>query len=612
MCAINGITTNDKTRVLEMNAVTAHRGPDASGCFATDKVTLGHNRLSIIDTSEIANQPMFSPDRRFALVFNGEIYNFKELRSELRSRWDFKTNSDSEVLLAGYACWGEKVLSRLRGIFAFALWDKESGELLLVRDQMGVKPLYYATEDGNLLFSSEMAGIVRGLSKTASVSETALAYYFSLNYIPSPETLLKNVYKLRPGHLLKYQDGNIKLERYWQPKRPADKKTKSGSSLYSTIDQVIKRQLVADRPVGLLLSGGLDSSIVLHHASRYLEQVKTFSVDFEMLPGAEAEESKFNSDASLAKRTADIYGAEHTTFTLSLQEVAESFIDIVEKLDEPIANASAISRFFLSKKVREVGVVVAFGGDGGDDLFGGYTRQKLAAVANYYQKLPGLARGLLGTSNANFRKLNTPFGAPMHMRLMALSGSQYAKLLKHRDIDSVVEDFFNKRYKEAAVQGLPAVDQFMRVDRESWLADESLAETDRTSMANGLEVRVPLLDLDLVNYSDLRYANEKFKPWSTKHVLRQAYKVHLPDYLFNQPKRGWLSPGAKWLRQPGVTKLAREVLSPGYYQGLEKYVDWNEVQILLDEHLEKRAYHLFPIWNLLILQIWARKQELIL
>lgn len=610
MCAINGITTEDRDAVLLMNKATAHRGPDATGCFVSENMTMGHNRLSIIDVSESANQPMYSPDGRLVLVFNGEIYNFKELRSELKDGWEFKTNSDSEVILAGFSKWGDGLLNRLRGIFAFAIWDKSSKELMLVRDQMGVKPLYYALAGNHLLFSSELGGITAGLKTTAQVSSTSLAYYLSLNYIPSPATLVDDVYKLRPGHWLKYKEGSVKVERYWYPEKPEKKRGYQNVDLPSVIDSVVKRQLVSDRPVGLFLSGGLDSSIVLHHATKHVDQVRTFSIDFEMVAGSEAEAGKFNSDAALAEQTADFYKAKHTKFTLELDEFEKSFLSIVESLDEPIANASAISRYILSKKVREEGVVVALGGDGGDDLFGGYTRQKLAAIASIYQAAPKVVRAILESRIDNCRKLGTEFGAPMHMRLMSLKSSRYGNLLRLDNIDDVVKKLFAERYSELSHMNLPVVDQFMRVDRETWLADESLAETDRTSMANSLEVRVPLLDLDLVAASDKLYADQKFKPWSTKQILRQAYRRHLPDYLFNQPKRGWLSPGAKWLRQPAISKLAKEVLSAGYYKGLDRYVDFDEAQRLLSDHINNNSYHLFPIWNLVILQIWARKQGL--
>jgi len=340
--------------------------------------------------------------------------------------------------------------------------------------------------------------------------------------------------------------------------------------------------------------------------------VRTFSVDFEMVKGAETEAAKFNSDAKLAARTASVYGASHTTFTLSLEHVREAFDKALSSLDEPIANPTSISQYLLSNWVREQGVVVALGGDGGDELFGGYTRHRHALGASYFQKLPSFMQQGIGQVHAQTKKLATPFGAPFHMQVLFLKPDKYKDLFKTGSFAERVRLLFEARYADASIAKLHPVDQFMRVDRETWLADESLARTDRTSMAFGVETRVPLLDIDIVHFADSIHSDQKFRPWANKKILRDAYKSHLPAYLFSQPKRGWVSPGAKWLRDPVIRPYVKEVLSENYYSGLSSMLNWSVLADMMTHHCDGGGYHLYPLWNILQLQVWARKYSITL
>jgi asparagine synthase (glutamine-hydrolysing) len=358
----------------------------------------------------------------------------------------------------------------------------------------------------------------------------------------------------------------------------------------------------------VFLSGGLDSTIVLHHATQALPTLETFSVDFEMVQGAQAEAAKFNSDARLALQTSKHYGTKHTTFTISLPEVRTILDTALSSVDEPIANPTVVSQYLLSKWVRERGVVVALGGDGGDELFGGYTRHRIVLGAHYFQQLPKSVQKGVESLWPQTKKLAIPLGTRMHMQLMSLKPDQYQSIVGLKDIERDVATFFDARYRDIPVT-LSPVDQFMRVDRESWLADESLARTDRTSMAFGVEARVPLLDIDLVSYADSIGATKKFTPWSNKKILRDAYKGFLPAHVYNQPKRGWISPGAKWFRDPAILAYATEVFSKDYYDGLSEIVDWENVRSMLTDHYEG-GYHLYPLWNLLQLQVWAKKYEI--
>ena len=492
--------------------------------------------------------------------------------------------------------------------FVFGIFDAQENSLLLARDHMGVKPLYYAIKDGVLYFSSELGGIINATGYR-TLSQQSFSYYISLNYVPSPHTLVEGILKLEPAHLLLFKEKKAHIERYWSPGAPVYK-SRPASELHAVIKDGVKRQLVSDRPLGVFLSGGLDSSIVLHHAAQEMPQVRTFSVDFEMVTGAESEADKFNSDAQLAQRTAAVYGADHTTFTLSLDDVREALPQALLALDEPIANPTSVAQYLLSKWVKEKGVVVALGGDGGDELFGGYTRHRIALGASYFQSLPSVLQKGIGKAYPQSKKLSLPFGSPFHMQVLSLKGGKYANLFSNMNMEQSVKDFFDSKYHEDTVQGVGPIDQFMRVDRETWLCDESLARTDRTSMAFGVEGRVPLLDIDVVDFADSIFGQNKFKPWSNKKILRDAYKGHLPEYLFTQPKRGWISPGSKWLRDPVIKKYAEEVLSIGYYSGLNSLYNWQAVQKQLSDHVEHSGYYLYPLWNILQLQVWARKYQI--
>ena len=588
-------------------AVTTHRGPDGSGTYVTDSVSLGHNRLAIIDLSEKAAQPMISKDGRYVITYNGELYNYRELKRELKSSHQFSTESDTEVLLAAYALWGERMLPRLHGIFALAIWDTKEQSLLLVRDHMGVKPLYYASEGTDLVFSSELSALIN--QSRNNLDPRSLSLFLEMAFVPGPLTLIQGVKKLPAGHLLRWTAGRVEIEEYHPLFSGDDEET--GSDLYQVIDSAVERQLVADRPLGIFLSGGLDSSIVLHHMSQHSPSIRSFSVDFEMVPGAETESDKFNTDAALAARTAEVYGAKHTTFSISIGDIRSSLETAYQMLDEPNANPTGLSQYLLSQWVRESGVVVALGGDGGDELFGGYTRHRAMMAAYLFQRLPDALQTLLHPLHPRFSKLSIPFQTPLHLSLMALEESLINGITKpNLSAMANCKTYFDTLYRTVPADMHP-LEAFMWADRRTWLADESLLRTDRSSMAHGLELRVPLLDMDVVRLSHTISVYQKTSPWQGKKILRQVYRDHLPAYLFNQPKRGWISPGAKWLRDPVINAFVTEVFSSAYYDGLDQLFDWPALQRMLREHTAGDGYYRQPLWNVLALQIWAKKHNLV-
>ena len=609
MCAINGITTENRELVALMNEVTKHRGPDGSEIWTGEGITLGHNRLAIIDLSNRALQPMTSASGRNSIVFNGEIYNYRELRAEL-STYNFTTESDTEVLLAAYETWGVHMLPRLRGMFAFGIWDKEKETLFLARDHMGVKPLYYTVEDGVLTFSSELPAVLKG-KKEKILDEESVAFYLTMEYVPSPRTLVKDVFKVPAGHMLTFSKGVTKIESYYNPS--FEKKSITHHELYECIDTAVKREMVSDRPIGTYLSGGFDSSIVAHHMTKHATQVKTYSVDFEAVLGEEAEAQKFNADARLAEKTANIFGTEHKTFTVSLDTVHSVLEYACAHANEPVANSTAITQFLLSDFVRKDDTVVVLGGDGGDELFGGYTRHRIMMGAYMYQQLPKVLQSIGGKLSPRVAKLSTPFFTPLHRALMVKDEKKIAPFLKTPlASNDLVSAYFDERYTHVVYpKGTHPLDVFMRVDRATWLPDECFIRSDYASMAHGLELRVPFVDLDLVRLADSISIWKKTLPHEGKRIIRAAYKKVLPPHLYAEPKRGWLSPAAKWFRDPKIGSFARHVFSSEYYNGLDTLFAWENVQNLLDDHIQKRGYYLYPLWNILVLQIWAREHGVV-
>lgn len=605
MCGINGVNQINEPLLAAMNLATAHRGPDGHSVSVAGNTTFGHNRLAIIDLSNRSNQPMTSNDGRYVIVFNGEIYNYRELRHELESRYTFKTEGDTEVLLAAYSAWGEAMLARLRGIFAFAILDTHDNSLLLARDHAGVKPLYYAIDGTRLVFSSELKGLIAAGYTT--LSRDMVALYLSMQYVPSPYTLINGVKKLQPGEVLRYKNGTVEYAVHSVPPLPKSEVR----STQDIIADAVKHQLISDRSVGLFLSGGLDSSIILHHAAQELADVRTFSLAFELDDTSVENAAKFNFDAETAAHTAKHYGTKHTAYTLTHKEVAENIEVVLGALDEPVANPTALTKYMLSQWVRDDDIVVALGGDGGDEVFKGYPRYRWALGAEYFQKLPASLQSLVGMVYPRAKKLTIPLGPGFHAALVTNSRN-YPALIRHDfDVRQFVRNLMAEKYQTYAAE-LTGVRAFMAADRHLWLPDESLHTSDRASMAHGLEYRVPFLDQLVMAHAETIPLQEHVSFRTGKKVLRHAYRDLLPEHLFVRRKRGWLSPAAKWYRNPLIQERMRAVMSNTYSDRLSDMIDWSEANRLLSDHVAGRTYAVNPLWNLLQLQIWVAAQGLLL
>ena len=607
MCAINGFNFSDEELLNRMNIITSHRGPDGKGAFYDGGISLGHNRLSIIDISESASQPMLSSDGRFAIVFNGEIYNFKELKKELEGEYNFKTKSDTEVILAAYSKWGKDCLNKLNGMFAFAVWNKEKKELFLARDHVGIKPLYYFWGNNKFIFSSEIKGILEH-DVPRILNKEAFNHYFRVLYTPEPLTMFEGIYKLPPATYAVLSNGKLKIEKYWKLEDQKYNKNKKEiqKNVKEKVLQSVKDQLISDKPLGLYLSGGIDSSVILYAMSKAKQNIETFSVGFDLVDKKESD--KFNKDFYLARKTAKYYGTKHHEVLLKPDDVLKYIEKAVIQMDEPISNPTSISMMRLAEFAKDK-VDVVLGGDGGDELFGGYERYRLSKIASLYQGiLPALIRKIL-SFNKKLNKLNTPTGIERFALFMFMKD----KILKRVMSEDVFDEkkskqFFDEKYFKESGKDFEKV--FMNTDRQSWLVDESLMRSDKMSMSSGLEVRVPLLDKELISFANTIPTKYKVSSSDTKIIFKEAFKKDLPPYLLKEPKRGWFSPGAKWLRDEDIYMLAKEVLSEDYSEATRGLFDWEEVQKILEDHCSKKEYNVTIIWALLTFQIWAKHYKI--
>jgi asparagine synthase (glutamine-hydrolysing) len=601
MCGISGFNWEDKELGEKMNACLAHRGPDALGVFVEPGITLSHRRLSIIDLSQAANQPMLDESGELVIIFNGEIYNYKELKQELDHEYYFRTLSDTEVILAGYKKWGKDVSRRLNGIFAFAIWDKKNKELFCSRDHLGVKPLYYYWDGKKFIFASELSAILLHDIPT-KLNLDAFNKYMRVLYAPEPHSMVENIFKLPPGSNLSFKDGRLEVETYYSPSYEPKKWTykEACEQVYKTVHEAVSRQLVADVPVGIYLSGGIDSSAVLAAASKVKKDINTFSVGFELDQDEEPE--KFNTDFNLAKEISAHFGATHHPLVITAKDVSENLEKILGMFDDPISNPTSVSMYFLSRFTKDQATVV-LSGEGGDELFGGYERYRLSVRADLLGKIPFLKFFLP-------RRVREVIGMSSLDRLAKFEFEKDHRLSKvvskraFQPMGEVIQSF--SKY----VRGSNNTEALMMADLGSWLPDQALLLADKMTMRGSLEGRVPLLDTEVVNLSmslPLKYKVDIFR---TKKILKDAFKKDLPPILFSQPKRGWFSPGAKWLRRPEIQKVARKIISREYYAGTAELFDWSGVEQMLNDHIEKKEYNLTILWAIMSFQVWAKNNNI--
>jgi asparagine synthase (glutamine-hydrolysing) len=624
MCGICGLVYADRDRAVYpgtvevMTATITHRGPDQQGTYVRDNVGLGSRRLSIIDLDG-GQQPIHNEDKSVWVVFNGELYNYRELTHSLtRLGHKFYTATDTEVLVHAYEEFGDEFLEYLNGMYAFALWDNRQQRLMIGRDRLGIKPLFYTLHDDALIFGSELKTLLAYPRIPRNLNLVALNEYLSFEYIPTPRTIFQGISKLPPGHALSYSRGKLKLWQYWdvnlgrsenlQPKRVQEYELE----LLEVLRNAVRKEMISDVPIGVLLSGGLDSSTVAAlMAEAAPGRVQSFSIRFD--------DPSFD-ESSYARLVARHLQTEHHELTLTPNIALKLVPQLAKFLDEPLGDSSIIPTFLLSQFTRDR-VKVALGGDGGDELFAGYSTLQAHRLVEYYEMLlPGFVRHRLipwfvDRLPVSFDNISLDFkirrfiagrGIPIVMRhhqwLGSFSVAQKQQLLQPwtqlQERDTYQIAFDHQRNSQAK----EAVNQLLYCDLKLYLEGDILPKVDRASMANSLEVRVPLLNHTLVEYVAKLPHEMKLHGLTTKYILRRAMRRYLPPEILKRGKKGFNMPVAKWLTGP-LRPLLEEMLSPERLQR-EGFFNADYVQQLLRQHMRGKQDHRKLLWTLLVFELW--------
>ncbi|MBK5229148.1 MAG: asparagine synthase (glutamine-hydrolyzing) [Actinobacteria bacterium] len=623
MCGIAGVVGGHSAEAV--SAVDAalrtltHRGPDGHEYKVDGACVLGQTRLAIIDLSPAGQEPFPNEDETAWLTFNGEIYNFRDLRLELEAEGHrFRSRTDAEVVLHAYEQWGDSCLERLRGMFAFAIWDSRRKRLFMARDRVGKKPLFYAKRDGRFMFASELQGLLAMLGSSPAVDPEAIAAYLSWGYVPAPLTGFEGIFKLSPGHSMtvESEDGTIRtaVERYWEldylPKSDLDL-DEACRRLRELMTEAVELRLISDVPLGAFLSGGIDSSIVVGLMAQLSSgPVKTFSIGFS---------DEDYSELAHARRIAELWGTDHQEFVVE-PDAIDILPLLVRHYGEPYADSSAIPTYYVSKMTSEH-VTVALNGDGGDESFAGYERYWANAQAERVASVPGaraaaemLSRVLPDSSNpkSKLRKVRRFLGVagqPQSERYARWSSyfteEERSRLLlpdvRHQ-VGGLSRRWFGGLFD--GTEHLDAADAAMSVDVRSYLPFDLLVKVDITSMANSLECRSPFLDHHVMEFAARLPVKMKLKGNVKKYILRKAFSDLLPKENVQRPKMGFGVPVGRWLRGPLRELLGDTLLTDS--MRLSSYLDTREVRSTVDAHLSGQERSA-QVWNLLMLEMWLRE-----
>jgi asparagine synthase (glutamine-hydrolysing) len=596
MCGIAGIAGSDRSVIEKMTRSLVHRGPDGNAIWTGKDASLGHCRLAILDPTPQGDQPMWNDARTVAIVFNGEIYNYRRLRDEEGLRC--KTGTDTEVLLKLYEKHGMAFVHRLRGMFAFAIHDTRDGSWKLARDAGGIKPLFVAYPEGTLAFASEMRALMGAFTTKPALDTASLSRYLRLQYVPGPQTMCQGIEQLPPGTILHWKDGK-ETRTTFAPieeasvRSPADFRDRFPTAM----DGVVKDHLVSDKPVGVFLSGGMDSSIVLHHMCAHATgPVRTFTVRFEATQAEGA--ARFNADADLAAMTAKHYGTIHTEVLLTARDFMESYADTARALDQPNADHVSVAQYVLAKEAKKH-VDVILTGAGGDELFGGYPRYRIARVLDTFRMVPGPLRALAGRAfGYPTDVLAMHPGAALAERLLARDPTEGSELARGWFVPSATTDLFIQRF--ARIDARDSVRAFMEFDRRLWLVDESLRLGDATTMGSGVEGRVPFVDPRIDAFSLATPSRWHVTNRKTKALLKDTYRNILPEHLFTLKKASFYPPLAKWLRREASPLIDTLPDHPR----IREFFDHDVVARYVAEHKEKRVYRLHALSSLVQLAHW--------
>jgi asparagine synthase (glutamine-hydrolysing) len=620
MCGIAGFISREKTSVGEREArldamckTITHRGPDEQGLTVKGRAALGMRRLSIIDLAG-GQQPIFNEDDSIFIVFNGEIYNFQELREDLIKRgYKFKTHSDTETILHAYQEYGENCVDHLRGMFAFAIWNERDESLFIARDRVGKKPLFYSQINGNFVFGSELKVLLEHGEIRREIDYAALDSYLTFGYVPEEFCIFKDVKKLLPGHSLTFKNGEVTTKKYWDFNyiKPVEIKTEAEyiEVLREKITEAVKIRLISEVPLGAFLSGGVDSSTIVGTMAKLSNQpVKTFSIGFN--------EDSFN-ELKFARVAAKHFNTEHHEFIVT-PDLVEIVDELVWHFDEPFADPSALPTFMVSKMAREF-VTVALSGDGGDELFAGYTRYAIDKKRSGFANLPGFVRKGVQAVSANL-----PHGAKgknylYNASLDAIdryidSISHFNKLrrpsLYTKDFLANLNGSFGtaegvfQQFAASVETGNP-IDNLLYLDSKTYLPSDILVKVDRMTMATSLEARTPLLDQTLIEFVVGMPTELKLKGLETKYIFKKAMEGIVPHEILYREKQGFGVPINEWINLQLKDRI-RDTLSDS--KTIQRgYFDNKYIETILDEHHRNRRDHSHSLWILLMLELWHRE-----
>ena len=619
MCGICGQFSFERQAAVlrrdieKMARSMVHRGPDDEGYYVSGPIGLGFRRLSIIDI-EGGHQPMSDVEESIRVVFNGEIYNFPELRSELESFGHvFRTRCDTEVIVLGYKQWGDEVLNRLNGMFGLAIWDERRRRLVIARDAFGIKPIYYRIEDGKVAFGSEIRTILAVDGESPEPDPTAINLFLRYRFTPSPYTVFKGIRKLAAGTMLVFENGGYKLERWYrfrpEPFSPAKSEDQAREELLEIYKRAIKRQLISDVPLGLLLSGGVDSALLLALMNLYGKSWRTFTVGYGNVFA--------DDELADAAQTAAVFGANHTEVLLDRRTFEESLPRVVEFMEEPVATPSVLPMFFVCQRARQ-DVKVALIGQGPDELFGGYRRHVGIRYGQLWGGLPNWVRGPISsvvealprneTLKRGVRSLDTPDRLRRYQQVLSLlPGDQVDGLFKSDVLPPAAGDEILSSWEDFSglMGGTDELGGFQFVELRSTLPDELLMYADKLSMAHSLEARVPYLDKEVVEYGERLPASFKVRNGGGKWLHREVCKAFLPPTILRRKKRGFaMNVVDEWFRAEQSQKMEGMLLDPQSH--IFDYLRPLAVRELLDQHRAGASDHHKVLFSLVVLEEWFR------
>jgi len=623
MCGITGIYCFNKNCNSKIPGIKKavnslnHRGQDASGIVQFEYCMLGHTRLSIIDTSPNANQPMSDFSKRYTIVFNGEFYNFQEAKKQLIQKgYKFRSQSDTEVLLNLYIAYGKDFLKKINGCFALAIYDHKNKNLLIARDRFGIKPLYYFYDDEQFIFGSELRSIL-SYSTKKTIDYNSLSLYFQLNYIPGPQTIINNIYKLEPGNYIEINSNGITKQSYYETKITYEKNNTIGyqqaqDKLITLIDNAVSRRLISDVPIGSFLSGGIDSSIIVATASKFTKHLHTFSIGYK--------DQHYYDETNYANLVAKKFKTEHTVFNLTENELQVNISDFLDSIDEPFADSSALAVYTLSKLVKPY-ISVALSGDGADEIFSGYKKHTAHYNANKKNSTNYLIRHIGGIASFFPNTRNSKTGdffrsiEKYHRGLNLKDSERYwewASNLSAKKAGLIFNKPLSldeiKSRKNTILSYLTDSDfnKILLTDTKLVLPYDMLVKVDTMSMANTLEVRTPFLDHSLVEFIFSLPANYKINQQIRKRILQDAYQSILPKALYNRPKHGFEIPLSRWLQSDIIRSMEDKLLDNKFI--LEQNIfNPHTINLIRNNKFSSKVQTDSTKWALLVFQHWWKK-----